>query len=248
MESDQFLVEKCFAFCTALEDRGCSYSFSLRLGQSFNFSLKSEKVASPKPKPKRSPSYLRRQIRRRQDFLQKKSVPSPRNIDAVPRHNQPSQSEDAAVENLSPRPEGSVESGDYDAIQQWASDGIRDDRSPTEGVNVTSDNIEAGSNTPLNLCPKPVYPKKSEGSVDTDEMEEEIPRMIPDRSSWAKPLLSDRRHSILTKYGEELVVFAPPGVPYSEIARAIKTPVDWKHMRPTSSKCTKWVYFLGEDD
>ena len=254
MESDQFLVEKCFAFCTALEDRGCSYSFSLRLGQSFNFSLKSEKSAPPKPKPKRSPSYLRRQIRRRQDFLQKKSVPSPRNIDAVPRHNQPSQSEDADVENschsnLSPRPGGSVESGDYDAIQQWASDGIRDDCSLTEGVKVTSDNIGAGSNTPLNLCPKPVYPKKSEGSVDTDVMEEEIPRMIPDRSSWAKLLLSDHRHSIFTKYGEELVVFAPPGVPYSEIARAIKTPVDWRHMRPTSSKCTKWVYFpIGEDD
>ena len=111
-----------------------------------------------------------------------------------------------------------MESGDYDAIQQWASDGIRDGRSPTEGVKVTSDNIGAGSNTPLNLCPKPVYPKKSEGSVDTDVMEEEIPRMIPDRSSWAKPLLSDHRHSIFTKYGEELVVFAPPGVPYSEIA------------------------------
>ena len=218
MESDQFLVEKCFAFCRALEDRGCSYSFSLRLGQSFNFSLKSEKGVSPKPKPKRSPSYLRRQIRRRQDFLQKKSVPSPRNIDAVPRHNQPSQSEDAGVENschsnLSASPEGSVQSGDYDAIQQWASDGIRDGRSPTEGVKVTSDNIGAGSNTPLSLCPKPVYPKKSEGSVDTDVMEEEIPRMIPDRSSWAKPLLSDHKHSIFTKYGEELVVFAPPVSP-----------------------------------
>ena len=115
--------------------------------------------------------------------MQKKSVPSPRNIDAVPRHNQPSQSEGAAVENschlnLCPRPEGSVGLEDYDAIQQWASDGIRDDRSPTEGVKVTSDNIGAGSNTPLNLCPKPVYPKKSEGSVDTDVMEEEIPRMI----------------------------------------------------------------------
>ena len=36
---------------------------------------------------------------------------------------------------------------------------------------------------------------------------------------------------------------APPGVPYSEIARAMETPVDWRHLRPTSSKCTKWVYF-----
>ena len=134
-----------------------------------------------------------------------------------------------------------MESGDYDAIQQWASDGIRDDRSPTEGVKATSDNIGAESNTPLNLCPNHVYPKKSEGSVDTDVMEEEPLRMIPDRSSGAKPLLSDHRHSIFTKYGEELVVFAPPGVPYSEIARAIKTPVDWRHMRPTSSKCTKWT-------
>jgi len=133
-DSDQSLVKKCFEFCSALTDRGCSYSFSLKLGQSFNFSLKSEKGAPPKAKPKRSPSYLRRQLRRREDFLKKRSGSSPENVDAAPRHTQPVQNEEAAVDNscqldLCPRPvdprksEGSVESEDYDAIQQWASDG-----------------------------------------------------------------------------------------------------------------------------
>ena len=135
-DSDQSLVKKCFEFCSPLTDRGCSYSFTLKLGQNFNFSLTSEKGAPPKAKPKRSPSYLRRQLRRREDFLKKRSGSSPENVDAAPRHTQkdPIQKEGAAVDNscqldlcpalVDPRKsEGSVESEDYDAIQQWASDG-----------------------------------------------------------------------------------------------------------------------------
>ena len=84
-DSDQSLVKKCFEFCSALTDRGCSYSFSLKLGQSFNFSLKSEKGAPPKAKPKRSPSYLRRQLRRKEEFLKKRSRSSPENVEAASR-------------------------------------------------------------------------------------------------------------------------------------------------------------------
>ena len=86
-DSDQSLVKKCFEFCSALTDKGCKYSFSLKLGQSFNFSLTSEQGAPPKAKTKRSQSYLRRQQRRREDYLRKRSGFSPENVDAAPRQD-----------------------------------------------------------------------------------------------------------------------------------------------------------------
>ena len=128
-DSDQSLVKKCFEFCSALTERGCSYSFSLKVGQSFNFTLKSGKGAPPKAKPKRSPSYFRRQIRRREDFLKKRSGSFEKNVDADSRHNQTNQNDEAAVEN----------------------------------------------SCHLNLCPIPVDPRKSEGSVESESEESEGP-------------------------------------------------------------------------
>ena len=67
------LVNQCFEICSALKDKGCKFSLSLRLGSSFNLSLSSE---GPSPeatkKTRRSPSYLRRQTRRRAAFLARK--------------------------------------------------------------------------------------------------------------------------------------------------------------------------------
>ena len=94
-DSDQSLVKKCFEFCSALTERGCSYSFSLKVGQSFNFTLKSGKGTPPKAKPKRSPSYFRRQLRRREDFLKRRSGSSEKDVDADLRHNKPNQNEKA---------------------------------------------------------------------------------------------------------------------------------------------------------
>ena len=67
------LVNQCFEMCSALKDKGCKFSLSLRLGSSFNFSLSSE-GCSPEAtkKTRRSPSYLRRQTRRRAAFLERK--------------------------------------------------------------------------------------------------------------------------------------------------------------------------------
>ena len=65
------LVNQCLEICSALKDRGCQFSLSLRLGSRLNFSLSSEE-SNPKATKKRSPSYFRRQIRRRAAFLQRK--------------------------------------------------------------------------------------------------------------------------------------------------------------------------------
>ena len=129
-DSDQSLVKKCFEFCSALTDKGCKYSFSLKLGQSFNFSLKSEQGAPPKAKTKRSQSYLRRQHRRREDFLRRRSGFSPENVDAAPRQ---------------------------DAAEKAAAGHHQEEEAAVD------------TNTPLNLCPKPVHPRISTGSLETDD-------------------------------------------------------------------------------
>ena len=69
------LINECFAFCSTLTARDCKFSVTLRLGPSFTFSLASEQVA-PTAKS-RSPSYLRRQQRRRAAFLEKRAQNSP---------------------------------------------------------------------------------------------------------------------------------------------------------------------------
>merc|ERR1711953_519094 len=71
------LINQCLEICSALKDKGCKFSLSLRLGSSFNFSLSSE-GCSPEAtkKTRRSPSYLRRQTRRRAAFLDKKTTSS----------------------------------------------------------------------------------------------------------------------------------------------------------------------------
>ena len=136
------LVKQCFEICSTLTDKGFKFSFSLKLGSSFNFSLSSEEC-SPKAKPRtrsrRPPAFYRRQIRRRAAFLEKKeklTVPEEavsenlldKKVDSTVDNNTPL--------NLNPRaiyPRGSVESveqeedldktkmetgTDFDAIQQ----------------------------------------------------------------------------------------------------------------------------------
>ena len=70
------LVTQCLEICSALKDKGCKFSLSLRLGSSFNFSLSSE-GCSPEAtqRTRRSPSYLRRQTLRRAAFLERKKKP-----------------------------------------------------------------------------------------------------------------------------------------------------------------------------
>ena len=71
------LINHCLEICSALKDKGCKFSLSLRLGSSFSFSLSSEGCSPPEAtqKPRRSPSYLRRQTLRRAAFLQRKKKP-----------------------------------------------------------------------------------------------------------------------------------------------------------------------------
>ena len=164
-DSDQSLVKKCFEFCSTLTDKGCKYSFSLKLGQSFNFSLTSEQGAPPKAKTKRSQSYLRRQQRRREDFLRKRSGFSPEKVVAVPAPRQDAaekaaghhQEEEAVVDTNTLR---------TDFLPVPA--GVTQGHSKEEPVG------EVTRSPPhLDLCPKPKFPRQSEGSVDSSATEDD---------------------------------------------------------------------------
>ena len=77
------LAIKCMDFCHALASQGMAFSFSLSVGPDFSFSLdaRDKKEATPVLtaeviKKKLSPSQVRRNARRRQEFLKRKSETS----------------------------------------------------------------------------------------------------------------------------------------------------------------------------
>ena len=76
------LASKCMAFCQALASQGQVFNFSLSLGPDFTFSLdtRSKGVKSQVIKKKASPSTLRRNARRRVEFMAKKQQSSPSRI------------------------------------------------------------------------------------------------------------------------------------------------------------------------
>ena len=73
-DSDVDLMSKCLEFCQSLESRGRSFKLSIKLGN-FSFSLDSKDTTPKgleKKKKKLSPSQLKRNQRRREEYLQKK--------------------------------------------------------------------------------------------------------------------------------------------------------------------------------
>ena len=73
-ETDSSLATKCLALCQALTSQGLVFNFSLNVGPTFSFSLdtKSKEALPSKVKKKASPSTLRRNMRRREEFFNKK--------------------------------------------------------------------------------------------------------------------------------------------------------------------------------
>ena len=76
-ESDPILATKCLDFCQALTSQGVAFNFSLAIGSTFSFSLDSrEGKETMSARSKKSPSALKRNAKRRQEFLMKKSQPA----------------------------------------------------------------------------------------------------------------------------------------------------------------------------
>ena len=76
------LLSKCLDLCQALCSQGQAFNFSVTIGQDFTFSMDTRsKELSPANvvKKKASPSTMRRNALRRQEFLKKKRSPSSKN-------------------------------------------------------------------------------------------------------------------------------------------------------------------------
>ena len=72
---DSLLASQCMDFCYALARQNKALTFSLKIGSSFAFSLDTKETLPPAAKAgiRKSPSVIRRNARRRTEFLKKKS-------------------------------------------------------------------------------------------------------------------------------------------------------------------------------
>jgi len=78
MESDSSLASKCLDLCQTLASQGQSFTFSVTIGSTFNFSMSTRSQESPASNAKaemkkKSPSTRRRDARRRKEFLKRKN-------------------------------------------------------------------------------------------------------------------------------------------------------------------------------
>ena len=75
-EEDAKLASQCLEICQTLAGKSLSFSFSFNIGPNFSFSVDTRgKEVLASPKKKKTPSTLRRDARRRDEFLKKKQKP-----------------------------------------------------------------------------------------------------------------------------------------------------------------------------
>ena len=76
VESQTPLATQCLEFCQTLTSKGHAFTFNLTLGSSFSFSLDTKmKITSLETKKKKkSPSTMRRNLKRKEDYLKRKEA------------------------------------------------------------------------------------------------------------------------------------------------------------------------------
>ena len=76
-ESDSSLATQCLDFCQALARQGKDFKLSITIGSTFTFSLDTKEGKTTLPtriQKRKSPSTLKRNAKRREEFLVKKST------------------------------------------------------------------------------------------------------------------------------------------------------------------------------
>ena len=76
-ENDSSLAIQCLALCQSLERQGKVFKLSLTIGNAFSFSMESRGGTTPVPinrKKRASPSTVKRNARRRSEFLARKRM------------------------------------------------------------------------------------------------------------------------------------------------------------------------------
>ena len=161
------LFDRCSSLCSELVKQGCKFSFSLKLEESFSFTLSSEK-AVPRGTRKRPPSYQRRQHRRKTELLQRRTEFRRTNEAAEDIDNDGRRQEGADLldkKMVSSRQTATEENNSSLDLGPYLVRGLVGDSNPKK-VDSTVDN-----NTPLNPHPRAIYPR---GSVESVEQEEDL--------------------------------------------------------------------------
>ena len=73
IENGSSLATQCLEFCQALERQGKDFKLSITIGSTFTFSLVSKAALPKQAKLRKSPSTLKRNAKRKEEFLAKKS-------------------------------------------------------------------------------------------------------------------------------------------------------------------------------
>ena len=141
-------LKHCIDLVNTLAAKGLSFSISVKIENSFVFQLQSKDAAKAPKANKRSPSYKRRQERRR--LLRKKSDTLREKPVSVNTTDTATSTEEASPEKIAAASAASAASAE-----------------------------SAASGSPLNLCPKPVYPRTSEGSVESETETEDKNMLYP---------------------------------------------------------------------
>ena len=239
------LMRRCVEFYAALKADGLQVSCSMKVvSNQLTFTLKSMNEKTPK-RNRRPPSYYLRQRKRKQAFLKRKA-------------------ELSSGKEMTTGGTGNVcEPGGVDLLKEKTF-------FQTQTKNVNQETAESVVFPELDLCPKPVHQRASEGSVESemDTRNEAIQpeksvqgaenqkgppdvrvlRRLPEnRRTWAVSWLDDERHTLTRSDGSEVTVFAAEWVPIEKIRKAISHPIDWGVVRPTSRREDKWVFYPPED-
>ena len=77
IENSSSLTTQCLEFCQALERQGKDFKLSITIGSTFTFSLDTKEGKTTLPtriQKRKSPSTLKRNAKRREEFLDKKST------------------------------------------------------------------------------------------------------------------------------------------------------------------------------
>ena len=221
------LVNQCLEMCSALKDKGCKFSLSLRLGSSFNFSLSSEGCSPPEAtqKPRRSPSYLRRQTLRRAAFLQRKKKP-------------PLAEETASTGN------------DNNVCRQEGSD-LLDKKVASSGQTAQKEDETVDKDCPLNLNPTPSYPRESVESVETEDSIENVfdskSNQVNDNGKFKRPL----HNPLVNPAGQFKITVPCDRCRQSEVTRWWNPPTIWPPVQPIrcapcSREIEDWSKFISQ--
>ena len=224
--------------CSLLAGKGLQFSISVRIKNSFVFSLKSEK-SGPSQGKRRSPSYGRRQERRK--LLRKKTDPSPEEPMETRETNN-----DCSL-NLSPNPDSALFGNREEAEEESSSAG-------SEDVSVNEGGSDATGRDSAPEIEQQEEVEPSRGGHWTTVTSRRLggqrsPIAISNNRGQPSPALSQRPHRIIrimdawtNQYGQsgrknrdhyltpQVTVYAPADATDAEVAAAVHS-VDLSRLR-----------------